>query len=68
MALVGTALLNPRVMKYDLAAITVPMLLIGGRVLRMLWNAGRTARGIRLRSSLTRLRECRFWWDRYCFS
>ena len=38
-ALVGTALLNPRVMKYDLAAITVPMLLIGGRVLRLLWNA-----------------------------
>ncbi len=38
-ALVGTALLNPRVMKYDLAAITVPMLLIGVRVLRWLWNA-----------------------------
>ncbi len=33
-ALVGTALLNPRIMKYDLAAITIPMLLIGGRALR----------------------------------
>ena len=44
-AFVGTALLNPRVMKYDLAAITVPMLLIGARVLRMWWNAGRPATG-----------------------
>jgi len=34
-ALVGTALLNPRIMKYDLAAITIPMLLIGGRALRL---------------------------------
>ncbi|MGB8011741.1 MAG: hypothetical protein WCF68_09015 [Terriglobales bacterium] len=33
-ALVGTALLNPRIMKYDLAAISVPMLLIGWRALR----------------------------------
>jgi hypothetical protein len=33
-ALVGTILLNPRIMKYDLAAITVPMLLIGWRALR----------------------------------
>lgn len=33
-ALVGTLLLNPRIMKYDLAAITIPMLLIGGRALR----------------------------------
>ncbi|HLM79984.1 MAG TPA: glycosyltransferase 87 family protein [Terriglobales bacterium] len=33
-ALVGTALLNPRIMKYDLGAITIPMLLIGGRALR----------------------------------
>jgi hypothetical protein len=33
-ALVGTLLLNPRIMKYDLAAITVPMLLIGWRALR----------------------------------
>jgi hypothetical protein len=39
-AFVGTALLNPRVMKYDLAAITVPMLLIGARALRILCNAG----------------------------
>jgi hypothetical protein len=38
-ALVGTALLNPRVMKYDLAAITVPMLLMGGRTLRSLWGS-----------------------------
>lgn len=44
-AFVGTALLNPRVMKYDLAAITVPMLLIGARVLRMWWNAGHPATG-----------------------
>jgi hypothetical protein len=44
-AFVGTALLNPRVMKYDLAAITVPMLLVGARVLRMWWNAGRPATG-----------------------
>ena len=33
-ALVGTFLLNPRIMKYDIAAITVPMLLIGWRALR----------------------------------
>jgi hypothetical protein len=33
-ALVGTLLLNPRIMKYDQAAITVPMLLIGWRALR----------------------------------
>jgi len=43
-ALVGTALLNPRVMKYDLAAITVPMVLIGGRALRLLWNEGDSSR------------------------
>jgi hypothetical protein len=40
-ALVGTALLNPRIMKYDLAAITIPMLLIGGRALR--FALGRSA-------------------------
>jgi hypothetical protein len=34
-ALVGTVLLNPRIMKYDLAAITIPMLLIGWRGLRL---------------------------------
>ena len=45
MAFVGTALLNPRVMKYDLAAFTVPMLLIGARVVRMWWNAGRPGTG-----------------------
>jgi hypothetical protein len=33
-ALVGTLLLNPKIMKYDLAAFTVPMLLIGWRILR----------------------------------
>ena len=38
-ALVGTALLNPRVMKYDLAAITVPMMLIAVRALRLWWGA-----------------------------
>jgi len=32
--LVGTVLLNPRIMKYDMAAITIPMLLIGWRALR----------------------------------
>lgn len=46
-ALVGTALLNPRVMKYDLAAITVPMLLMGGRALRVLWSAAATDRSRR---------------------
>jgi hypothetical protein len=34
-ALVGTFLLNPRIMKYDLAAITIPMLLIGWRALKL---------------------------------
>ncbi len=33
-ALLGTLLLNPRIMKYDQAAITIPMLLIGWRALR----------------------------------
>ncbi len=33
-ALVGTLLLSPRIMKYDMAAFTVPMLLIGWRALR----------------------------------
>jgi len=40
-AMLGTLLLNPRIMKYDLAAFTVPMLLIGWRVL------GSTARSSR---------------------
>jgi hypothetical protein len=40
-ALVGTFLLNPRIMKYDMAAITIPMLLIAWRGLRaMLQNDG----------------------------
>jgi hypothetical protein len=34
-ALMGTFLLNPRIMIYDIAAITVPMLLIGWRALRL---------------------------------
>ncbi len=38
-ALAATALLNPRIMKYDLAAITVPMLLIGWRALRFAWGS-----------------------------
>jgi hypothetical protein len=48
-ALVGTFLLNPRIMKYDMAAITIPMLLIGWRTLRSVLNhsssfdRGRTA-------------------------
>lgn len=33
-AVVGTVLLNPRIMKYDMAAITIPMLLIAARGLR----------------------------------
>jgi hypothetical protein len=33
-ALVGTVLLNPRIQKYDFAAITIPMLLIGWRAVR----------------------------------
>jgi glycosyl transferase family 87 len=33
-ALVGTFLLNPRIMKYDMAALTIPMLLIASRGLR----------------------------------
>jgi hypothetical protein len=37
-ALVGTFLLNPRIMKYDMAAITIPMLLIGWRTLRKALN------------------------------
>ncbi|MFZ0563692.1 MAG: hypothetical protein WAM43_18935 [Terriglobales bacterium] len=36
-ALVGTVLLNPRIQKYDLAAITIPMLLIGWRTLKLAW-------------------------------
>ena len=35
-ALVGTFLLNPRIMKYDMAVITIPMLLIASRGLRAL--------------------------------
>jgi len=58
-ALVGTALLNPRVMKYDLAAITVPMLLIGGRVLPLIWGAADLSSGnlskVKDRSSERRL-------------
>jgi hypothetical protein len=34
LALVGTFLLNPRLMKYDMAAITIPMLLIAWRGFR----------------------------------
>lgn len=43
-ALVGTLLLNPRLMKYDLAAITIPMLLMGARALRLAlgWPTGET--------------------------
>jgi len=37
-ALVGTVLLNPRIQKYDLAAITIPMLLIGWRAMRLGWT------------------------------
>jgi hypothetical protein len=45
-ALVGTVLLNPRIQKYDLAAITIPMLLIGWRALRFAWaGAGNSELG-----------------------
>ncbi len=37
-AFVGTLLLYPRIMKYDMAAITIPMLLIGWRTLRKAWS------------------------------
>ncbi len=36
LALVGTFLLSPRIMKYDMAAITIPMLLLASRGLRAL--------------------------------
>lgn len=38
-AFVGTLLFYPRIMKYDMAAITIPMLLIGWRTLHHGWNA-----------------------------
>jgi hypothetical protein len=47
LALVGTILLNPRIMKYDLAAITVPMLLIGWRGLRFAFGRSMNARPTR---------------------
>ncbi len=37
-AFVGTLLFYPRIMKYDMAAITIPMLLIGWRTVRNAWN------------------------------
>ena len=37
-ALVGTFLLNPRIMKYDMAALTIPMLLIAWRGLRAVFQ------------------------------
>jgi hypothetical protein len=44
-ALLGTLLLNPRIMRYDLAAFTVPMLLIGWRCLsNTAYSSSRTAR------------------------
>ncbi len=46
-ALVGTVLLNPRIKEYDVAAITVPMLLIAWRSLRLvlLRSSGRGLHG-----------------------
>ena len=35
-AIIGTILLNPRIKEYDVAAITVPMLLMASRLLRIL--------------------------------
>jgi hypothetical protein len=42
LALVGTFLLSPRIMKYDMAAITIPMLLIASRGLRALLQSSQT--------------------------
>lgn len=41
-ALVGTFLLSPRIMKYDMAAITIPMLLVASRGLHSLLRNSRT--------------------------
>jgi len=38
-AFIGTILLNPRVKEYDVAILTVPMLLVSYRLLRMIWDA-----------------------------
>ncbi len=48
-ALMGTFLLNPRIMKYDMAAITIPMLLIAWRGMRAVqgWTIGRTGKNAR---------------------
>jgi len=35
-ALVGTVLLNPRIKEYDVAALTIPLILIASRLLRLL--------------------------------
>ena len=42
LALVGTFLLSPRIMKYDMAAITILMLLIASRGLRALLQSSQT--------------------------
>jgi hypothetical protein len=53
-ALVGTVLLNPRIKEYDVAALTVPLLLIVSRGLRILLNAPDT---MKARSALDRVGE-----------
>jgi hypothetical protein len=51
-ALVGTVLLNPRIKEYDIGAITIPLLLIAWRTLRMVmematqWRLGNPGRHI----------------------
>jgi hypothetical protein len=54
-AMLGTLLLNPRIMKYDIAAFTVPMLLIGWRVL------GNTARSSRRSSRIAKVALASAW-------
>jgi hypothetical protein len=39
-ALLGTVLANPRIKEYDVAAITIPMLLIARRAVRLIVNCG----------------------------
>jgi hypothetical protein len=54
-AMLGTLLLNPRIMKYDIAAFTVPMLLIGWRVL------GNTARSSQRSSRMAKVALATAW-------
>jgi hypothetical protein len=57
-AMVGTLLLNPRIKEYDVAALTIPMVLIGARLLTAAFAVENieSARDLR-RASTTRLRN-----------